>query len=71
MIKLIESIINAQIRDFEFNIKDENRFVFTLNGMNQDGKEIGYGNKVGWLYCCCLKFPYLIQSVKSLTINRK
>ncbi len=45
------------------NVRNENTFVFTLNGLAADGKRAGYGNKAGWLYCTCLKIPELIQTV--------
>lgn len=36
-------------------LRNENTFVFTLNGLDPEGNRVHDGNKTGWIYCVCLR----------------
>ncbi len=36
-------------------MRNENTFVFTLNGLDPEGQRLHEGNKNGWIFCICLR----------------
>jgi len=53
------------------NARNENSFVFSLSGLNVEGKKMNYGNKAGWLFCTCLKINELAQTVFFLIFSNQ
>lgn len=45
------------------DIKRENCFIFTMNGLNEDNSEQIDANR--WLYCICLKYIEPLYKVKN------
>ncbi len=46
------------------NIRTENTFVFTLNGLDAQGRRVHTGNETGWVYCICYRVEELLQDVR-------
>eukprot|EP01022_Parablepharisma_sp_SALTPOND_P031428 TRINITY_DN799_c0_g2_i2.p2 TRINITY_DN799_c0_g2~~TRINITY_DN799_c0_g2_i2.p2 ORF type:complete len:462 (+),score=33.51 TRINITY_DN799_c0_g2_i2:1520-2905(+) len=51
-------------------LRNENTFVFTLNGLDPEGKKVHEGNKSGWIYCICLRINADTQKVLFFTSNQ-
>lgn len=45
-------------------VRGENTFVFTLNGLDTQGRRTHDANRTGWIYCMCLKYTELMKRVR-------
>ena len=43
--------------------RNENMFIFTMNGLDIHGNMISNGNRSGWIYCICLKIVDTMKRV--------
>ncbi len=49
---------------------EEDTFVFTLNGLDAEGKRIHEGNRAGWIFCVCLRIEAAAAGPKSKSAQK-